>query len=698
MMRSRVGLGIALAMLIVAGCRRTGGSAVDEGGGARKALPARVSDGVVVRLERLHAGEGALVFGVPLVRGALADARALRVRDARSKDAIAGAALAPILYFYDASGKRTGVRALRVELPGGALAGTVGASRDIEISWAPDAASLPAPAAPAHGYADTSVPTEESVTVVDREIEKDGLGYKLAEKSKKPKLLHRAWEPRAQPRFADGYLASTGLFGELLSSAALEREGSLSSLRFYSDAARAASKAVTYELGYLPSSYPGTGKKGEEGTAAVPDPIVNFEAWLYDRCATMLIVAAHFDDPTLYRHGLRACSFYASEIDEHGLFKLKLDEKGQPYDEKYSHVRGLFIYYALSGDERAERAIVAMANMWDKDEMFAKPYRAGHARGRERLWTERLVAAALEAGVYGFETTGEARHLTAAKELFNTLYAHITAKDAKAIEAITYWSFPPQDCLIHSSLQHENDGTEPWCSGWMSALLAEPLLRYQELTGDQRADEVFVRLARFLRDRATTYFSGDPLKDSFLEPSMCFDKEKQGPSVRFLSPLYAAGLRNDGTRYIASDWADFDHCPDVTLITAAALRALKRSGGWDRPAPKPFRNEGASILALHHELAYCSFNAFGYYIRERRDPRVWTSRELAEGYGQAGWLEKQKIGWPTFDVSPLRKYGWWFNGSLETWAILKDAGMDFSTLRPGAVQPPGKGCPQPTQF
>jgi hypothetical protein len=46
----------------------------------------------------------------------------------------------------------------------------------------------------------------------------------------------------------------------------------------------------------------------------------------------------------------------------------------------------------------------------------------------------------------------------------------------------------------------------------------------------------------------------------------------------------------------------------------------------------------------------------------------------------------------------LRKYGWWFNGSLETWGILRDAGLDFSTLRPGAVQPAGKDCPAATQF
>jgi hypothetical protein len=136
----------------------------------------------------------------------------------------------------------------------------------------------------------------------------------------------------------------------------------------------------------------------------------------------------------------------------------------------------------------------------------------------------------------------------------------------------------------------------------------------------------------------------------------------------------------------------------VSLVTAAALRALRRSGGWDRPAPAPFASEGASILALHHELAYCAFNAFRYYVRERRDPRTWSSTELAEGYGRPGWVEDKKIGWPSFDVSPMRKYGWWFNGSLETWAILRDAGLDFTSLRPGAVQPGGKGCPPATQF
>jgi hypothetical protein len=653
---------------------------------------------VVVRLERLHVGDGALVFGVPLVRGALADVAAVRVRDPRSKAALAGAAVAPTLYFYETSGQRAGVRALRVELPGATVGGAVGATRDVEITWAKDAASLPALPAPAHSYLAASVATNETVDVVDREVVSSGGGYELAEKHKQPKVLHPAWEPRAQAHFPAGYLAASGLFGDLLGTSALEHEPALASLRFYSDAARAASKAVTYDLDYAPSSYPGTGKKGEGGTAAVPDLVATYEAWLYDRCATMLIISAHLDDASLFRHGLRACSFYASEIDERGLFGLKRDEQGKTYDEKYSHARGLYLYYALSGDERAVEALTAMANMWDADPLFAIPYRAGHARGPDKLFTERLIAASLEAAVYGFEATGDPRYWKAAKELFETTYKHITAASADAVNAIVYHPFPPQDCLIHSSMQHEGNLNEPWCSGWMIALLAEPLLRYEELTGDRRADEVFVRLARFLRDRGTNYFRGDPLKDSFLAPAMCFDRSKPEGQVRFLSVLYGAGLRPDGTRYIASDWADFDHCPDVTLITAAALRALKRSGGWDRPAPAPFADEGTSILALHHELAYCAFNAFRYYIREHRDPKTWSSRELAEGHGKPGWVEKNKIGWPTFDVSPLRKYGWWFNGSLEGWAILREAGLDFSTLRPGAVQPAGKDCPAATKF
>src|SRR6266550_4046577 len=98
MMSTRVGGSFALAGLVAlatvlgGACRSGAGRPSDGAGGG---APAAIADGVVVRLERLHEGDGALVFGVPVAKGAVADVAAVRVRDPRSKAALAGAAIAP---------------------------------------------------------------------------------------------------------------------------------------------------------------------------------------------------------------------------------------------------------------------------------------------------------------------------------------------------------------------------------------------------------------------------------------------------------------------------------------------------------------------------------------------------------------------------------------------------------------------------
>jgi len=201
-----------------------------------------------------------------------------------------------------------------------------------------------------------------------------------------------------------------------------------------------------------------------------------------------------------------------------------------------------------------------------------------------------------------------------------------------------------------------------------------------------------VRLARFVRDRGTVYFRGNPLGDGFLAPARCYEA---GPpnEVRWLIPVGGAGLRADGTRSLVSEYDDYDHCLDVSSISAAGLAALRRDpAAWKRPGPPPFATEGASLLALHHELLACAYGVMVDYERPRRDPRAWSARDLADGVGQADFISKNKIGWPTFNVSPQRKYGWWFNSSIEGLALVLDAGLDFATLRPGGVQPANAGC------
>jgi hypothetical protein len=305
----------------------------------------------------------------------------------------------------------------------------------------------------------------------------------------------------------------------------------------------------------------------------------------------------------------------------------------------------------------------------------------------------------MEGLFYGFRLTGEKRYLTAFREVLETAYRHITTSNQAELVAINLDPntppFPPQNCFIHTALQHdEGNANEPWCSAWMSELLIDSLLGYQAQTGDARVDEIFVRLARFLRDVGSSYFQGDPLPDTFLRPSVCYDPTR-GVDTRMLIPLYGAGLFPNGSRGNYGQYEDTEHCADATALTAAALRALVRQGKFDTGGPiGPFASEGASFLQLHHELSFCATNTFANWTRLRRDPAAWTSSALAAGAANpAAFITANRIGFPTRPSTPQRKLSWWFNTSMLQFGLLRDAGLAVSELRPGAVQPAGVSCP-----
>ena len=162
-----------------------------------------------------------------------------------------------------------------------------------------------------------------------------------------------------------------------------------------------------------------------------------------------------------------------------------------------------------------------------------------------------------------------------------------------------------------------------------------------------------------------------------------------------LTPLYGSGLFASGTRRNYGEWDDFEHCTDATALTAAALRALARQGKLDQGGPiGPFPTEGASLVQLHHEFAFCSQTTFAYWTRLRRDPAVWTSADLAPGAADpATFILANRIGFPSHPSTPLRKLSWWFNTSMLQFAMLREAGIALPVLSPGAVQPSGQACP-----
>jgi hypothetical protein len=624
--------------------------------------------GVRVHLARTFAAAKVISFGLPVPPGVLKDAATVRFNmggapiQANVKESLAQ---------HDAIGAAVGVRALLVQLPASILAGD---SADIDVSWLGPGSAPGVPTA-AYASADVSADAPEVVATTVRTIAASGGVNKLVEGPPVDKTLFTGREPRILATFPDGYLAATGLLGRQVTAAAAVT-GDTAGLAFVSDEVRKFGASAMYAETYA---------LNPDG---VVDPVANFEGWLYDRCATFLTFYTHTGDARFLRHAYRSCSYYAGKIALTGANVGIFTGKPDP-DTKYSHLRGLYAYYALTGDESALAAGKAIANMWQQDVLFVGPYRQGHLRGTDKLWTERLLGTSLEGLYYGHRLTGDAQLLTAFREMLDTATRHITG-DAAALAQLNpgVGPFPPQNCFIHSAEQHaEGVATDPWCSSWMSELTIDSLLQYQEQTKDPRIDEIFVRLARYLRDVGSQYLTAAVEDDWFLKPKSCYDPAAGG-AVRRLVPLYGSGLDTSLTRHNFGLPDDSEHCTDATALTAAAIRALVRQGKFAATPVPPFASEGESFVAMHHEFAACARQTFEADSRPRRDPAAWTSAELAGGLADpATFIANNLIGYPKYPTNPQRKLSWWFNSSMLQFGLLADAGVKIPTLAPGRVQP-----------
>jgi hypothetical protein len=624
---------------------------------------------VRVHLQRTFTAPKAISFGLPVPPGAVKTATSLRVT---MGGAPVAASVKPLLSEHDASGAPTNVRSVLIQLPATVLSGD---AADVDVAWS-GAGSAPAAATMAFTSPDVSADSPEVVKTAVRTIQASGGVNKLVESAPVDKTLFTGREPRVLATFPDGYLAATGLLGHQ-STATAVANGDLAGLSFFSEDARNFGASALYA-----DTYP-------VNPAAVVDPVTNFEGWLYDRCATFLTFYSHTGDARFLRHAYRSCSYYAGKIGLAGATSGIFTGKADP-DTKYSHLRGLYAYYALTGDESALAAGKAIAAMWLADTAFVGPYRVGHLRAADHLWTERLLGTSLEGLYYGHRLTGEAQYLTAFREMIDTATKHITG-DAAALAAINpgVGPFPPQSCFIHSAAQQaEGDGADPWCSTWMSELTIDSLLQYQAQTNDPRVDEIFVRLVRFLRDVGSQYITSDVQDDTFLHPRACYGAKASG-GLRRLAPLYGSGLDATGARHNFGQPDDTEHCADATALTAAGIRALVRQGKFAAAAALgPFTTEGESFVALHHEMAACARATFDGDTRLRRDPASWTSAQLASGVADpATFIADNLIGYPKYPTSPQRKLSWWFNSSMLQFGLLSDAGIKVPALTPGRVQP-----------
>ncbi|EYF02775.1 Hypothetical protein CAP_6510 [Chondromyces apiculatus DSM 436] len=624
---------------------------------------------MTVRLTRAVAGGSVVSFGLPLPRGAVRDAEEMLVLAGGEPVA---ATIRETLAFHDAAGGKEGTRAVVIQFPAALMTGE---TLDVEVRWAGGNGDAGGEIVP-FGSDEVSAASTATARTATRTIAQQGGSYALVEGTAEELPLFTSREPRVLATFPEGYVARTGLLGPQVAAAEVQQ-----GLGFFSKALGDFTSSAMYRESYALNPDP----------ESVMDPIEDYSAWLYDRCATFLTAYSHLGDAEVLRHGYQNCSYYAGKIalsgENRGIFTGKPDP-----DTKYSHLRGLYAYYALTGDEAAFEAGQAIAEMWRDDPLFVVPYREGHARGIDKLWTERLLGTSMEGLYYGHQLTGEVSFRDALGEMVDTAYRHVTGDAGALGEVNPGASFPPQSCFVHSGEQHADAmANDPWCSPWMSAMLIEPLLAWEEQTGDERVGTIFIHLTRFLRDVGTSYFTNDLLNDSFLSPSVC-DDPSAGENRRRLVPLYGAGIRPDGSRATFGEWDDWQHCADATAITAAGLRALKQAGIYEEGAVGPFASEGEALLAMHHELAACAERGFENATRERRDPANWTSAELAAGAGDpAGFIAQNRIGFPSHVNMPQRRYSWWFNYALLQHKLLAQAGIEVPEIVQGAVQP--AGCP-----
>jgi hypothetical protein len=657
---------IAAALLRVS---PAGGAPRPPSPAALAATPTRIH----LQLKRLRE-TATLSFGLPLPGGRVKGPEDVHVTSAGRP---LEADVQEILAEHDKQGRRVGTRAVLIRFAAPPELGEV----DVELGGAAQPKNARAVTPRPYDDPSRSFASPELVETRTRSLSpRPGGGAVLVEGPLKQKTLWVGREPNVLVTYPEGYLAHSGLLGAQVTAKEAQR-GPQTALRFLSDAAASFAGSAIYDLPYAPSPDP----------ASVPDPKSNYEMWLYDRCATFLLVAAHTEAERFARHALRTCAYYARQIRTDGANRGTFTGKPE-VDPKYSHARGLYAYYALTGDDAARAALTAIADYWLSDEIIVADYAAGKLRGVEQLWTERLLGTALEGLYYGHRLTGDAKYLAMFRRMLDTAYRHVTGDAAELAKINPGVNFPPQNCFVHNAAQHAEAGPEvPWCSGWMVELLLDPLLRYQEQTQDPRVDEILIRLTRFLRDVGSAYFHGSIGDDTFLAPNVC-DTAADESDRRMLTPLYGAGIDAHGKRVSSGDDDDIQHCVDASSLVAAGLRALRRQGTFDSHPVGPFKSEGESFVQLHQELAACAVRVFADSYRPKRAPSAWGPDELAEGLRDPKhFLLEKRIGFPLYVNNPGRRLSWWFNSSLESWGLLEDARVVEERLAPGRIK--GKGCP-----
>lgn len=334
-------------------------------------------------------------------------------------------------------------------------------------------------------------------------------------------------------------------------------------------------------------------------TDQVPDSVLPehrvpwdfYWTWLFDRPGIVFQLWFRSADPAHLHAADTLSQRYIDLLLEDGRFGLR------PKDMKYSYSRPLLYRWMLFGETGHATMIRRIAEQAEK----RWPVTDEHVG----FWTERHTTYAIASAVHAWELDGEVRHLQRIQALLAGLDRMSQRPDKQG---------KPMNCPVHTMAAHEGTNTsEPVCSPWFTAILAQIIEYYYRLSDDPMAATLLARLHRFLIEDAL-----------YVVPHEAAEKRLRGMTL----PWYLAS--RDFTFTDNGPYGDIEHACDV-------LGAVLRTGA--------VRAEREPLPARHGDVVQALLTSCRYNMDMWHRPHVLA------------------MGIPEWQIKPPRKYNWWFGST-----------------------------------
>ena len=319
--------------------------------------------------------------------------------------------------------------------------------------------------------------------------------------------------------------------------------------------------------------------------------LADFSAWMFDLPSTLFNLYIKTGEIKWLKQAHMTSQIYAYFINEQGHWTMK----PKP-DFKYSYNLSMNLDYILIGDEELLPKIQSVAS-------YQSNWREDYKRSYT-FWTERHLNYAFSAALTAWEANSDPKHLNRAKNISNAISNEI--------------NYPESPWRKVGCLQHEIEDHAGWakphlrgkpvCSPWMSAILADTLIRYYIHTFDEVALKNIFQLSSFIVNQA-----------------LYINNKGKGKVLGDTTPHYlvfTAEVPDSG----GNPWGDRQHACDVAGLIVKGIWAGKQLGESVKQLRKPFKN----LLSTCQEV-------------------LTNGMRKSKLYGQKYWALK-----------PPRKYSWWF--------------------------------------